>query len=429
MQTVEDLETLNKQHDNKQLLKILTNWAHPKWGVRVRDYQTKHGDNKFPPFAEFVKFVSKIAEVQCLPILTNLDTSFSAREDKNRGFRRRNGSRRNQEANSLATGAKEKLPSHLECGKNGKKRACHWCGNTAHEIETCQEFVKKPINERTQFIIRMGLCLCCLTHGHMAKEKKCERVPSCAKCKQKHPTCLHDDSRTSTNVTRGADKVAPDTSTNCINAVGAENLQCDEEAAVKCTSVCSVEGQQSGQDQSLIIPVWVSSSKNPKNDVLTYALIDSQSNATFITEKLEQHLEVDSVPSHLHLSTMHQENEIVQCKKVQGLDVMDLKRQVCIPLPKVYTREAIPYKPHQIPKPEVAMQWDHLNCIAEELMPYREDVQVGMLIGTNCPKAIKPCAVIPGADNDPYGIKTDLGWSIVGRVCKSLPDEDFEELS
>ena len=169
MQTVEDLETLNKQHDNKQLLKVLPNWAHPKWGVRVRDYQTKHGDNKFPPFAEFVKFVSEIAEVQCLPVLTNLDTSFSAREDKNRGFRRRNGSRINQEANSLATGAKEKLSSHLECGKNGKKRACHWCGNTAHEIETCQEFVKKPINERTQFIIRKGLCLRCLTHGHMAK--------------------------------------------------------------------------------------------------------------------------------------------------------------------------------------------------------------------------------------------------------------------
>ena len=86
----------------------------------------------------------------------------------------------------------------MECGRNGKKRACHWCENSAHEIETCQEFVKKPINERTQFIIRKGLCLRCLTHGHMAKEKKCERVPSCAKCQQKHPTCLHDDSRTST---------------------------------------------------------------------------------------------------------------------------------------------------------------------------------------------------------------------------------------
>ena len=30
--------------------------------------------------------------------------------------------------------------------------------------------------------------------------------------------------------------------------------------------------------------------------------------------------------------------------------------------------------------------------------------------------------MIPGPDDDPYGIKTDLGWGIVGRVCKSLPD-------
>ena len=135
---------------------------------------------------------------------------------------------------------------------------------------------------------------------------------------------------------------------------------------MKCTSVCSIEGQQSRQDQSVIIPVWVSSSKNPQNDVLTYALIDCQSNATFITEKLEQSLEVDSVTSHLRLTTMHQENEIVECKKVQGLVVTDLKRQVHIPLPKVYTREAIPYKPHQIPKPEVAMQWDHLQTVLLE---------------------------------------------------------------
>ena len=62
-------------------------------------------------------------------------------------------------------------------------------------------------------------------------------------------------------------------------------------------------------------------------------------------------------------------------------------------------------------------------------MPYREDVQVGMLIGTNCKKAIKPREVIPGGDNDPYGIKTVLGWGIVGRVCKSPPHQDFEELS
>lgn len=41
---------------------------------------------------------------------------------------------------------------------NGKKRAYHWCQNAAHKIEICQEFVKKLVVGRTQFIIRKGLC-------------------------------------------------------------------------------------------------------------------------------------------------------------------------------------------------------------------------------------------------------------------------------
>ena len=185
----------------------------------------------------------------------------------------------------------------------------------------------------------------------MAKENKCSNVPSCVKCNQKHPTCLHNDTSDSAQRTDEAEEHT-------------------DNAAANCIGVCSIEGQQLGEDQSLIIPVWVSSSNHPQNESLAYALIDCQSNATFITEKLRQTLNVDGVDSHLLLSTMHKENEIVECKNVKGLIATDLKRQINIPLPKVYTRQTIPYKASQIPKPEVAMQWNHLNCIAEELMPY-----------------------------------------------------------
>ena len=310
--------------------------------------------------------------------------------------------------------------------KDGKKAACLSCGNKSHDLESCQDFMKKPRKERIQFIIRKGLCLKCLIHGHMSKENKCKSTPSCKICKQEHLTCLHMDAENTDEVQKDTPKAA----VNCTNASDAENLHLGEDnVATKCTSICTIEGQQVGQDQSLIVPVWVSSSENDQEDVLTYALIDSQSNATFITERLRKSLKVDGVESHLRLSTMHKEDELIQYKKVQGLVATDLKRQVSIPLPKVYTRDTIPYKPSQIPKPEVAMQWNHLNRIALELMPFRKDVEVGLLIGTNCPKVIKPREVIPGSDNDPYGIKTDLGWGIIGRVCKSPPDEELQEPS
>lgn len=60
-----------------------------------------------------------------------------------------------------------------------------------------------------------------------------------------------------------------------------------------------LKGQESGQDQTLITPVWVSSSENPENKQLTYVLLDCQSNATFITKKLREELGIEGVKSNL----------------------------------------------------------------------------------------------------------------------------------
>ena len=213
--------------------------------------------------------------------------------------------------------------------------------------------MKKPRNERIHFIIGKGLCLKCLTHGHMAKENKCESVPSSRKCKQKLPTCLHKENANESEMQTHKASVC------CTGTSSAEIIYPDEgDATAKCTSVCFIEEQQLGHDQSLMVPVWVSSS-NDDQCVLTYALIDCQSTASFITDQLRETLKVDGAESRLRLSTMHKEDELIQCKKVQCLVVTDFKRQVSIPLPKVYTRNSFPYKSSQIPKPEVAMQWDH----------------------------------------------------------------------
>ena len=101
--------------------------------------------------------------------------------------------------------------------------------------------------------------------------------------------------------------------------------------------------------------------------------------------------------------------------------VTDFHQNVSISLPKSFTRETIPCKQSQIPKPEVAKQCGHLARIADRMMPCRADIEVGILIGTNCPQAVKLRDVIPSGDEDPYGIRTDLGCGIVGRVCKSPP--------
>ena len=51
-----------------------------------------------------------------------------------------------------------------------------------------------------------------------------------------------------------------------------------------------------------------------------------------------------------------------------------------------------------------------------------------MLIGCNCPKAIKPKEVIVGRGEDPYAVRTLLGWGIIGPVSLSeCVERDCEE--
>ena len=405
MHSVEDLETLNKESGNKKLVKILPAWAHPKWGTMVRDYQLKHGDTKFPPFTVFVNFVTEIAEIQCLPVLSDVEVNKQEREDRNKNRRRGPGHGGRFHVNSLLTD----VTNSSATSKKTTSKPCARCRGP-HDLNTCQELLRVPLKERLSFLIRKGFCLRCLEHGHMAKENKCTARLKCASCKQQHPTCLHreqqpDKSNETEHASQSASEQLP--------------VPTSEPASAKCRRVCGVEGQESGQDQNLIIPVWVSSSENLENKRLTYALLDCQSNATFITEKLREELGIEGAKSHLLLSTLHEENEVIESHKVKGLTVTNMNHQSSIPLPQAFTRQMIPFKSSQIPKPEVAMYWEHLKPIASELMPYRKDLEVGLLIGTNCPRAIKPRKIIPGSDNDPYGVRTDLGWGIIGRVCLS----------
>ncbi|KAK3750705.1 hypothetical protein QZH41_005748 [Actinostola sp. cb2023] len=83
---------------------------------------------------------------------------------------------------------------------------------------------------------------------------------------------------------------------------------------------------------------------------------------------------------------------------------------------------------NQIPRPEAARQWTHTERIAEKLnMPYREYIDVGLLIGLDCTRALIPREVIAGDGNNPYALKTDLGWGIIGKYNDAASDNDEED--
>jgi len=175
---------------------------------------------------------------------------------------------------------------------------------------------------------------------------------------------LHDDSKNKEESPRKGcssnESTTPEAVSNCANAPDSNVIN------------------------SLIIPVWLHHKDRPQSEVLVYALLDNASDTTFVKSSILKKLGVEGPGVNLKLYTMHGRTEI-PVQKVEGLMVERFDKRVQIELPKVYLRDAIPSRRNQIPRPETASRWPHLQRIQDKIPPYQERLEVGLLIGCNCP--------------------------------------------
>ena len=293
----------------------------------------------------------------------------------------------------------------------GKKNNCIYC-KEMHDLDACEKFFKIPIKEKRQFVISKRLSWGCLKWGHL--NSNCREKKVCKICNEPHPTSLHVDTRKSKPK---EDAIKTNESTPKLEEEaekGKSNVS-EDTAVSNCVEVRKMNIYSRPISHSLIIPVWLHHETNPDHKIIVYALLDEQSDACFIKDSATEALRVDGPEVQLEISTVLAQ-EIIESRKITGLTVRGANETSEISLPGTYTRGLIPAKHGQIPRPESARKWSHLEKIAEFLMPLRSDVEVGLLIGTNCARAIKPREIIPAIDDDPYAKKTALGWGIIGTV-------------
>ena len=55
-----------------------------------------------------------------------------------------------------------------------------------------------------------------------------------------------------------------------------------------------------------------------------------------------------------------------------------------------------------------------------------DNIEVGMLIGANCMKALEPMEIISSRNGGPYTYRTKLGWCIVGPITTSRNDSSVK---
>ena len=153
-----------------------------------------------------------------------------------------------------------------------------------HWLSQCEEFKKKPLKERLDFVKKAGICDNCLTRDHIAGS--CDKSSFCRVqgCQFKYSTFLHpqgkaDERRKGEDKDKSSESQVSISGNNNNNQPGkpvrngyvksGENLQGPEESSLQVTSL-------------VIVPVKVKALRGSKT-IETYAFLDGGSNTTFCT--------------------------------------------------------------------------------------------------------------------------------------------------
>ena len=411
MKVSNSMNELNSTEVLKEISAKLPSYSGVKWCRQAHEAQKKSED-KCVNFHDFVKFVRDESELANDPIFSPdamKDLRLKKKSDRGDKVTPKHAPKSGR-ATSLVTGSKTVPASKPVYRKPAEKSAsflCQLCKSNSHSLENCTKFMEKPMEKRKEFIQANRMCFGCLGNdGHFSKQ--CKNRLTCKECGRHHPTPLHyaSPSKTSTPA-QGTASAKPSDEASANAAITNSNSAPASSVVTNC----------------LIVPVLLSHKDRPETEVKVYALLDDASDTTFIKESVREQLGIEGLETTLQLSTMLGREKIA-VRKVEGLVAKRLDKQVEIQLPKTYTSDSIPSRRDQIPTPEIADTWAHLKKIKEKIPPIQEDAEVGLLIGCNCPKALKPKEVILGSGEDPYAIRTLLGWGIVGPVLGKDGDED-----
>lgn len=147
----------------------------------------------------------------------------------------------------------------------------------------------------------------------------------------------------------------------------------------------------------------------------TYTFYDNGSDGCFLTDTLREQLELSGNETTLRLGTMHGQS-YVSSTVITKLTVTDLRDHNPIEIPKLHTREFIPVSHKQIPTPEFLANWKHLEEVSKEVQTYNPEIEIGLLIGSNCPVALEPQRIVPSDGEGPFAIQLRHGWTINGPI-------------
>jgi len=139
-------------------------------------------------FEEFSQFVREQAELATDPVFSEESVSKLSLEEKEKAFHFKFGKRPPNRGKGTSFATDVNRPSNDQ-----RNITCSLC-NESHNLNDCDQFLKKPLSDRRDFVNEKKLCFSCFGDQHIAKY--CKNKHSCKICSKLHPTSLHDNNWT-----------------------------------------------------------------------------------------------------------------------------------------------------------------------------------------------------------------------------------------
>ena len=399
-----DLDILDDRREIKKAASKLPFGMIHAWNDKVSEIRRR----RLPKFGDLAYFVQRKADGQSDPWTVETNFEKRPRSDPHSMERKRHLTDKRSTTFSIASNDHSPPPEPLVTAHAIKSQnhqtlkpkpeiihsqkpqdKCLLCDKAGHTLEICRSFTRKTSEEKRNFVKEKNLCLSCLKAGHRAKQ--CNNRSKCSSCQGKHPTSLHGETRLFPPSKRNDDTD---------NRTGEGQAQC------KRVKVCN-RGLT-----SMIVPVYLSSKSNPDSEKLVYALLDTQSDTTFVVESAADSINAKYSPTSLQVTTITDTTKVA-CKRYEDLVIRGMYSQTPINLPTTFSRNDIPFDQRHIPLPSTAENWPHLRHIAGQIAP-KQQCPAGLLIGYDCAEALKPINCVNGAKDQPFAIETPLGWTVIG---------------
>ena len=239
--------------------------------------------------------------------------------------------------------------------------------------------MKLPVDERRKLLYRKRLCFGCYepsSESHQART--CHKRRTCDTCGGNHPTGLHGYKRRDYRP-KPQDK-------------GDSNVQVSQpEAESNDPTPLTVTNLNFAKLDMEVTSLNVVSVRltHPSSKVVvsTKALLDSGSQGTFIHESLLERFKIPTASTSISIKTIGGVTT-EPCQSINNLEVSPSSDpNAKIHLPKTFSRRFIPVDEDEIPFPRKIRKWKYLDGIHPFLPQEGDDLDVGILIGGNCPRA------------------------------------------